>query len=500
MSPNPQTQALDVLVIGAGFSGICTGIKLLERGIRNFRIYEKSQGIGGTWYDNTYPGAACDVPSHFYCYSFEPNPDWSRIYSPQAEILRYIEHCADKYEIRPHIENGAKVTEMRLDESCGIWRVSFANGDIVDARHIVNGYGGLHKPSVPNFAGKAVFTGRTMHTADWDHSVNFDNKRVAVIGSAASAIQVIPELAKIVETLTVFQRTSNYIAPREDREYTAAEKQRFTRWPLLQRFYRWFLYKRLDLILYPITKKGSTAGKIGRKKVIQHMRASVKNAELHELLEPNYEIGCKRILLSDNLYSSLNRDNTVLESNAIDQIEPTGIRCKDGTLHEVDIIVFATGFDIDGHVRSINVYGSNGQSLVDAWVEGPQGYCGSCVAGFPNYWMVTGPNTGVGTTSVVYMIEQSIQFIMRMIESAGSTNMLSVKESVQGEFNKGIQSALSQSVWASGCDSWYITETGKITTLYPLNTAAFRKQLSQASLQDFDVVVPTESANHAQVA
>jgi cation diffusion facilitator CzcD-associated flavoprotein CzcO len=196
----------------------------------------------------------------------------------------------------------------------------------------------------------------------------------------------------------------------------------------------------------------------------------------------------------------LNRDNAVLEPNVIDRIEPAGVRCKDGTLHEVDIIVFATGFDIDGHMRSIDVYGSNGQSLVDAWVEGPQGYCGSCVAGFPNYWMATGPNTGVGTTSVVYMIEQSIEFITRMIEAAGSTNMLSVKQTVQDEFNKDIQAALDNSVWASGCDSYYITETGKITTLYPHNATAFRKQLRNASLQDFDVVVPTERAGHAQVA
>jgi cation diffusion facilitator CzcD-associated flavoprotein CzcO len=500
MSNTPQMQPLDVLVIGAGFSGICAGIKLLERGISNFRIYEKSQGIGGTWYDNSYPGAACDVPSHFYCYSFEPNPNWSRVYSPQAEIQTYIEHCADKYKIRPYIENGAKITEMRLDEARGIWQVTFANGEVVEARHIINGYGGLHKPSVPNFAGKDSFTGPTMHTAEWDHSVEFGNKRVAVIGSAASAIQIIPELTKIVEKLTIFQRTPNYIAPRGDRSYTAAEKQRFARWPLLQRLYRWFLYKRMDLILYPITKKGSKAGKIGREKVMQHMRASVKNPDLHELLEPNFEMGCKRILLSDDLFRSLNRDNTVLESNAIDQIEPTGVRCKDGTLHDVDIIVFATGFDIDGHMRSIDIYGSDGQSLVDTWVKGPEGYCGSCVAGFPNYWMVTGPNTGVGTTSVVYMIEQSIQFITRMIESAGTGNMISVKQSAQDEFNKGIQSALDKSVWASGCDSYYITETGKITTLYPHNAAAFRKQLHGAGIQDFDVVTPMAGADHAQVA
>ncbi len=500
MKTTPQKQPLDVLVIGAGFSGICAGIKLLEQGIRNFRIYEKSQGIGGTWFDNTYPGAACDVPSHFYCYSFEPNPNWSRIYSPQAEIQAYIEHCADKYEIRPYIENGAKVTEMRLDEERAIWVVSFANGDSVETRHIINGYGGLHKPSVPNFEGKDSFTGPTIHTAQWDHSVDFNNKRVAIIGSAASAIQIIPELAKISDKLTIFQRTPNYIAPRGDREYTDAEKQRFARWPWLQSLYRWFLFKRMDLFFYPITKKGSKTGRVGREKIMQYMRASVKNSDLHALLEPQYEMGCKRILLSDDLYRSLNRDNVEVESNGIEKIEPRGIRCKNGSLHEADIVVFATGFDIDGHMRSIDVYGSNGQSLANTWVEGPEGYCGSCVAGFPNYWMVTGPNTGVGTTSVVFMIEQSVEFITRMIKTAGINNLVAVKQSAQDEFNKGIYAALDESVWATGCDSYYITETGKITTLYPHNAAAFRKQMHQAGLKDFDVVTPKTGAGNAQAA
>jgi cation diffusion facilitator CzcD-associated flavoprotein CzcO len=498
MMPSSQKQPLDVLIVGAGFSGICAAIKLLEKGISRFRIYEKSAGIGGTWYDNTYPGAACDVPSHFYCYSFEPNPEWTRIYSPQAEIQAYIEHCADKYSVRPHIENGAKVTAMRLNDVTGLWEVSFESGDVVEAHHIINGYGGLHKPSVPDFEGKDSFNGPTMHTAEWDHSVDFENKRVAIIGSAASAIQIIPELAKVVDKLTVFQRTPNYIAPRGDRDYTEAEKKRFARWPLLQRLYRWFLYKRMDLILYPITKKGSKAGKVGRQKVMQYMRASVKDSTLHDILEPHYEMGCKRILLSDDLYRTLNRDNVLVESSGIDKIELAGVRSKDGVLHEADIIVFATGFDIDGHIlRSIEINGSGGISLADAWAEGPEAFCGSSIVGFPNYWMVTGPNTGVGTTSVVYMIEQSIEFIIRMITSTGIRNLVSVKRASQDEYNKGIYAALDNSVWASGCDSYYITETGKITTLYPHNAAAFKKQLRGAGLQDFDVAAPGQGARSA---
>lgn len=484
---------LDVVVIGAGFSGVCAGIKLLEAGISNFRIYEKSEGIGGTWYDNTYPGAACDVPSHFYCYSFEPNPNWSRVYSPQAEIQKYIESCVDKYQLRPYIQHDSKITTMRHHQESGLWLVCFEDGSKVRARHIINGFGGLHKASIPDFEGLDSFQGAMMHSAEWDHSAVFDNKRIAVIGSAASAIQIIPELAKVASKLTIFQRTPNYIAPRGDRHYTDKEKKRFARWPWLQRFYRWFLYKRMDLLLYPITRQGSKTGKIGRKKIIDHMHASINDPAMREVFEPQYEMGCKRILLSDDLYAAINRENVVVASDGIEKIEASGVRVKDGELHSVDIIVFATGFDIDGHIESIEVIGNDGRTLADDWADGQEAFCGSCVAGFPNYWMITGPNTGVGTTSVVYMIEQSVQFIIRMIESGGIKSLKTVKRSAQDEYNAGIRAGLEQSVWASGCDSWYITATGKITTLYPYNAAAFKKQLHDAGLDDFDVIETASS-------
>ena len=479
---------LDVMVIGAGFSGVCAGIKLLEAGISNFLIFEKSDAVGGTWFDNTYPGAACDVPSHFYCYSFEPNPNWSRVYSPQAEILKYIESCVDKYHLHPHIRNGSKITSLTFNQETGLWLVDFEEGKSVHARHIINGFGGLHKPSIPEFTGLDSFNGPTMHTAQWDHSVSFENKNIAVIGSAASAIQVIPELAKVASTLTIFQRTPNYIAPRWDRHYSEKEKQRFSRRQWWHRLYRWFIYKRLDLILYPITRQGSKAGKIGRKRVLQHMRDSINDAAVREKFEPHYAMGCKRILLSDDLFDAVNKGNVVLASEGIEKIEEHGIRDKDGELHDADIIVFATGFDIDGHILSIEVSGSDGKSLAEEWREGPEAYCGSCIAGFPNYWMVTGPNTGVGTTSVVYMIEQSVQFIIRMIRAGGINSLKTVKRTAQDAFNADIRAGLAQSVWASGCDSWYITETGKITTLYPFNAAAFKKQLEESGLEDFDVV------------
>lgn len=486
MNDTTDSTILNVLVIGTGFSGVCAGIELLQRGVRNFRIYDKTDGIGGTWYDNTYPGAACDVPSHFYCYSFEPNPNWSRVYSPQSEIQQYIERCVDKYQLRSHIVHGAKVLEMRLDEVAGVWSVMFENGEIVRARHIINGYGGLHKPSIPDFNGKDSFTGVSMHTAEWNHDVDFTDKRVAIIGSAASAIQIIPELAKVASKLIIFQRTPNYIAPRGDREYTEKEKKRFARWPRLQRLYRWFIYKRMDLLLFPVTKRGSKAGRAGARKVKEHMRASVKDASLHKHLEPSYEMGCKRILLSDNLFHAINKDNVELVCNGISAIEPSGVRCGDGQLREADIIVYATGFDIDGHMRSIEVYGQGGRSLQEEWRDGPEAFCGSSIAGFPNYWMATGPNTGVGTTSVVYMIEEMMKHIMRLIETSEFKSLVNTKRSSQDSYNAKISAALENTVWASGCDSYYITENGKITTLYPYNASAFRHQLENVQLDDFE--------------
>ncbi len=485
-----DSRVLDVAVIGTGFSGVCAGIRLLDRGIDNFRIFEKSRGIGGTWYDNTYPGAACDVPSHFYCYSFEPNPNWSRVYSPQAEIQQYIEHCVDKYDLRPHIVHGARVVELRLQEEEGTWRVSFADGRRVRARHVINGAGGLHKPSIPGFPGRDSFAGAAMHTAQWDHGVDLRNKRIAVIGSAASAIQVIPEVAKIAANVTVFQRTPNYIAPRGDRDYTESEKKRFARWPWLQRLYRWWIYKRMDVLLFPITKKHSRRGRVLGSRVIEYMRASIRDEKLHECLEPQYAMGCKRILLSDDLFDAINRDNVELVTDGIAAIEAGGIRTTDGALHAADVIVYATGFDIDGHLRSIKVFGLGGRSLEEEWADGAEAYMGCAVAGFPNYWMVTGPNTGVATTSVVFMVEQMTAYITRMIEASGRTNLICVQRRAQNRYNAGIASALADSVWASGCRSWYISESGKITTLYPNSARAFKRQLSRAGLDDFDFIAP----------
>ena len=483
-----SNETLDILVIGTGFSGICAGIRLLQNGSKNFRIVEKSQGIGGTWWDNTYPGAACDVPSHFYCFSFEPNPNWSRVYSPQAEIQEYLENCVDKYGVRPHIEHGMKVESLIFDDTNSMWEAHFQNGRVIRARHVINGSGGLHQAVWPDIPGRDSFSGPSMHTAHWDHSVDYKDKRVAIIGSAASAIQVIPAIADDAADVEVFQRTANYIVPRNDREYTDREKKRFARWPWLLRLYRKFIFLRMDMLLYPITRQGSWYGQQATRKIIQYIRETVDDPALHDALIPDFTIGCKRILISDDIYTTLNRDDVTLVTTAISTIEGKGIRTADNRLHEADIIVYATGYDVEAHGKSIKIIGPNQHDLEGDWQNGAEAYNGCCVTGIPNYYMVTGPNTGVGTTSVVFMIEQEVEYILKLIAKAGSDSTISVRPEAQAQYNVRISEELKGSVWASGCKSWYRRDDGKIVVLYPGSARTFRKQLRDVNFNHFEQV------------
>ena len=476
-----------MLVIGTGFSGICCGIKLLEKGITNFRILEKSGGIGGTWWDNTYPGAACDVPSHFYCYSFEPNPDWTRVYSPQPEIQRYVEYCADKYGVTPYITNHCKVVNMQLDEAGGFWRVTTEHGEEIRARHVINGGGGLHQPSWPDIKGHGSFTGPTMHTARWDHSVDYAGKHVAIIGSAASAIQVIPAIADATSKVTVFQRTANYIVPRNDRDYSDKEKKRFRKNPWVLRLLRRSIFLRLDLIIFRVTRKTSWIREYFMWRIRRAIRSGISDPELAEKLIPNFAMGCKRILVSDDIYEALSRDDVEVVTDSIDSIESRGIRTASGRLIEADILVYATGYDLEAHMKSLPATGIGGEFLQDSWKNGPEAYNGIAVAGFPNYYFVTGPNTGVGTTSVVFMIEQTVRYIMELIDRAGD-DMLTVQRDAQNKYNRHIHAALDETVWASGCKSWYRREDGKIVTLYPYDARTFRRQLSEVNFGHFDAV------------
>ncbi|MEM7278141.1 MAG: NAD(P)/FAD-dependent oxidoreductase [Pseudomonadota bacterium] len=483
-------QPLEILIVGAGFSGVGMAIKLLEKGERNFRIVEKSSGIGGTWFDNRYPGAACDVPSHFYCFSFAPNPNWSRVYSPQAEIQQYIEDCATRSGVRDYISNNVRLTALRFDDARQIWKATVDGQAPIFARFVVNAAGGLHKAAYPDIPGRERFSGHSMHTANWDNNVELTGKRVAVIGSAASAIQLIPEVAKTAAQVAVFQRTPNYIAPRNDRAYTEKEKRRFARWPKFARLYRWFIFMRMELLLFPITRAKSKLAAKGAQKIMMYMRSVVKDKAIQDKLVPDYKLGCKRILISDEFYPSLNRPNVQLITDRIDSIEPAGVKTLDGRMHEADVLVYATGFDIDGHILSVDITGEGGRRLADDWSDIPNAYSGCAVDGYPNYFMMTGPNTGVATTSVVYMVEQQIDFVLKLMKMAGERDGISPTEAAVKRYNEQIQSDFKGSVWLSGCASWYRREDDRIATLYPYNARRFRRQSRAPVAADFRLSSP----------
>jgi cation diffusion facilitator CzcD-associated flavoprotein CzcO len=480
---------LDALIIGAGFSGICLGKRLLDEGVRNFRIADKAPRAGGTWYWNSYPGAACDVQSHFYSFSFEPNPDWSRKYSPWHEIQAYAEHCVDKYGLRSHIDAGKEVERSRFVDESGLWEVCFTDGSRLLTRHVIDGTGGLHVPLIPEFAGADSFRGASWHSSAWRHDVDLTGKRVAVIGSAASAVQIVPAIAKTAQQVSLFQRTANWIIPRHDRAYHGWEKWVFRHVPLVNKLYRLFLFLRYDWLAYPIVKTGreSLARRWASSQFRRLLNRSVKDPELRAKLTPDFPLGCKRILISDDFFTTLTRDNVALITAGIECFTPSGVRTADGVEHVADVIVYATGFDTQGHHLEDRVVGPLGHSLREAWAEAPAAYEGCMVAGFPNYHFVTGPNTGVGSTSVIFMIEQGANMIINCIKAAGEDSLIEPTRQAMSAYDEEIQQALAGTVWATSCQSWYKRADGRITILYPYNAQTYRRRHKRLRREDFEI-------------
>ena len=467
---------MDALVIGAGFAGVCAGIRLKQAGFENFRIYDKATGIGGTWWNNTYPGAACDVPSHLYCFSFKPNPHWSRQYSPQAEIQAYIEDCVDTYGLRDHIHLDQHILSLAYNDRTARWHARFDDGEEVVARFVINGSGGLHKPLIPAFEGREKFAGTSMHTARWNNDFDATGKDIALIGSAASAIQVLPAIAPDARRVTMYQRTPNYVLPRNDFAYSDTHKKWFARLPLISRLYGRLIFYFLEFRLFPIMVKGEFRRKRAEE-VKRYIRYRVRGRAQRHAAVPDYEMGCKRILVSDDYYDALNRDDVEVITEPIDHVTATGVASRDGTVRKFDAIIYATGFDMEGHLFSIDVTGADGLTLRKAWADRAEAYLGVMVPGFPNYFMVTGPNTGVGTTSVVFMIEQSVGWIMKCLRKAGTDRVVSVTAEATSEYNRKIQAALADTVWATSCNSWYKKSDGSIETLYPFDARSFRRQM-----------------------
>lgn len=474
-----------VAIIGAGFSGLCLGIQLKKAGIP-FTILEKSDGVGGTWRDNTYPGAACDVPSFLYCFSFEQKTDWSRKWSPQPEILAYMEHCAEKYALGPHIRFGTEVVSADYDDERSRWRIALRDGGSLEAEILISGTGQLNRPWVPPIAGLESFEGPSFHSARWDHEVSLEGKRVAVIGNAASAIQFIPQIAPRVAHLDVYQRSANWMMPRKDRAYREAEQRRFARHPWLARLYRWWIWAMFDL-RWPMFRGSRFLSERFEPLAIAEMRKVVEDPALQEALIPKYPVGGKRALISDDYYATLNRENVGVVLERIDRVEADGLVTADGVHHPADVLILATGFDSTSFLAPIEIRGRDGLRLHDVWAEGAEAHLGLAVSGFPNFFMTYGPNTNLGHNSIIFMIECQTQYILDCLRQMEDRRLRSieVRPEVQRAFNERLQRELARTVWAAPDRSWYKNDAGKITNNWSGPTLRYWWQTRRAELREY---------------
>jgi cation diffusion facilitator CzcD-associated flavoprotein CzcO len=467
---------IDVVIVGTGFAGVGMAIALRRAGRDSFVVLERANDVGGTWRDNRYPGCACDIPSMLYSFSFERKTDWTRAYPPQREIWDYLRTCVEKYGVTPHIRFNSEVAEARYDENARAWNVTLRNGETVVAGVLVLGMGGLSNPMVPDIPGLQTFTGDVFHSAAWDESFEPAGKRVAVIGTGASAIQIVPAIAPAAAHLTLFQRTPPWIIPRFDKPTTANERWRRRFVPGYAWFVRQSMYWLREFRAFGFVRNTRLLA-LAQRFALRHMHAQVPRADLRERLTPTYHMGCKRILLSDDYYPALCRDNVTLVTEPIREVRARAIVTHDGAEHEVDAIVLATGFLAQEFISPVQVYGRHGRSLEDTWADGPRSYLGISASGFPNLFFLVGPNTGLGHNSMVIMIEAQIAYVMSALRTMRSRGIseLDLKPEVESTFTQTIARRTEHTVWASGCKSWYLDERGRNTTLWPGFTFTYRR-------------------------
>ncbi|MBN7797238.1 flavin-containing monooxygenase [Parahaliea mediterranea] len=480
---------LSVAIIGAGMSGLCMGIRLRERGIDDFVILEKSAGVGGTWYDNTYPGACCDVPSVLYSYSFEPNPWWSRKFSPHDEIRAYFEHCADKYGLRPRLRLNTAVAEAAFDEARGLWVIQLEGGGTLEARALVSGLGQLNLPHIPDFPGRETFGGTAFHSARWNHELDLRGKRVAIIGTAASALQFIPPVAEQAEQLYVYQRSANYVIERNDRAYGAAEQRRFARYPWLQKLHRLGTFLRGESIFLGVLRARGWLRKLFERGCRKYLESQISDPDLRAKLTPDYPAGCKRLLVSDNFFQAFTRDNVELVTSPITGIDTGGVQSADGREREVDVIIYGTGFRTSDMLSGVTFRGVGGADLRDAWRDGAEAYRGVCVSGFPNFFMLYGPNTNLGSNSIIFMVERQVNYCVSCIEKLLSHDLssLEVNRQVMRDYNIDMQQKLAGTVWVASCESWYKNAAGKVVNNWPRSTLAYWWHMRSPDFADFDM-------------
>ncbi|MDR3417590.1 MAG: NAD(P)/FAD-dependent oxidoreductase [Nevskia sp.] len=468
------TQATDgggspsVVIIGTGFGGLGMGYELKRAGIESFTILEKASDVGGVWRENTYPGAACDVPSHLYSFSFEPHYPWSCRYGKQAEILDYLRHVARKYDLQRHIRFGCEVTAAEYDEARGLWRIRLRSGETLEANILVSAVGQLHQPQLPLLKGLENFRGPAFHSARWDHGFDFRNKRVAVIGTGPSAVQLVPELAKEVAQLDLYQRTPGWCVPKLDRPYGRWERKLLDRVPLLHDLDRtriFWTFEFLNSALIGKAVRGALAKAALRLSSAVLMRLQVRDRALRTKLTPDYPMGCKRTLLSNDWLRTLALPRVEVVTGGIAEVTADGILGEDGRLRPADAIVYGTGFASTEFLGSIEVKGRGGRSLRQSWAGGAEAYMGMAVHGFPNLFVVYGPNTNLGAGSIIYMLERQARYIAKAAALLRDRRLQSLEASAQAqsEYVEMLQRRSSQTVFEAGCHSWYLTADGRNT-------------------------------------
>ncbi|MET9804594.1 NAD(P)/FAD-dependent oxidoreductase [Streptomyces sp. NPDC006368] len=494
-----QHEHVRVAVIGSGFGGLGAAVRLRREGITDFVVLERADSVGGTWRDNSYPGCACDVPSHLYSFSFAPNPDWPRTFSGQQHIRAYLEHVTDTFRLRPHLRLGHEVLMARWDNDALHWEIETSRGTLT-ADVVVSATGPLSDPKIPDIPGLASFEaagGKVFHSARWDHDYDLTGKRVAMIGTGASAIQIVPSIQPRVGTLTLFQRTPPWVMPRMDRAITNAERWLHRRLPFTGKARRGLLWGVRELQVSAFTKRPGELGLVERLAKANMARA-IKDPALRAKLTPSYRIGCKRILLSSDYYPALARPNVDVIASGLAEVRGSTLLAADGTRTEADAIIFGTGFHVTDMPIADRVVGADGITLAEAWKDGMESLRGATAAGFPNWMTIIGPNTGLGNSSMILMIESQLNYLadyMRRLDVLGGRAALTPRPSAVGAWNRRVQSRMERTVWkAGGCDSWYLDANGRNTTLWPGTTSEFRRATKEVDLGEYEVVRVREGA------
>ncbi|MGO4202196.1 flavin-containing monooxygenase [Rhodococcus sp. TAF43] len=486
-APAPEAAATgSVLIIGSGFSGLAIAAKLEDAGISDWLILEHADRVGGTWRDNTYPGCACDIPSPLYSYSFDQNPNWSHLFAPQPEILEYLETFAHRRGLTGRIRFGRRVSAAEWDERRQAWTVTTANGERYEYTHLVSAVGLLHRPKTLAIPGLENFTGTAFHSAQWNHDYDLTGKRIAVIGTGASAIQFVPAIADQVASMTIFQRSAPWIMPKADRPFDEDEKRKLRRFPFLKWYRRARLYWQHEERAEGFTNVASDNDKTVAY-ARRHLERQVPDPELRAKLTPDYTLGCKRLLISSDYYPALMKPHVNVVTEGIREITATSVITDTGEVIDADCIIFGTGFDAQNALAEVDIIGRTGMLLDKAWANGMNAYLGTTVNGFPNFFILCGPNTGLGHNSQVFMIERQVRYTIAAIKAARRRGPIEVTAQAQERFRAWLNAQMSHTVWnAGGCTSWYLDpRTGENTLLWPSSTVDFWKKTLRIKSSDY---------------